>query len=389
MKIHRVKEGEELAEIAKKYEISEERIYENNTGLEKGLCTGRELLIMRPTRTYIAKAGDTPSSVAKRFGIRKHTLLMNNPSLLTNGMSAGREYAIRYPTPPLGSAAANGYFFADTELSKLEHILPYLTYLTVGNCKITEGSLSRLFSPSSAVQATTDSGKVPLMRVFDGGTGEFYTDKKKRLRLAEELVALALADGFRGITLSSFNSARNFTAEFAEFLIELRKSMIGCDLILFMETDESLPAEISDLADGAVFMYSKHGVKNPPSFQDGERRILNEFADKTESSKSMLYFPSDAFSDGNYIPYDKAFSHISDKSIIEHDEESGLCRFSHKKGTAVFASLENTKAKLELCSELGFMGAAFDIKSVPREYLLMWSALFAPVHYRLPYSFPM
>ncbi len=388
MQIHRVKSGESLRDIAANYEITEDRIRENNSTIIT-LPEGRELLILRPTRTYIAKSGDTPRGIASRFGIKTHELQAINPSILSEGIVRGREYAVKYPVRLLGTAAANGYFYKGTKKASLIQMMPYLTYITIGAYKLSpDGMPMRLFDPSECVRRAKDESKVTLMRVYDGTPGEFFKSKEKRHRLAEELIALATSGGFSGITLSSYKSQRKYEAELAEFLMELRRGMIGCDLILFTECDENTPLFVSELSDGSVFMYEKCSLENPPSFSDGEERALEQYSDKAESSKAMLYLNSHAAWGGNYVSASELDTLNVGGGKIEFDADTLLCCISKGEGKLVFESLENTKAKLVLLSRLGFSGIAFDIDGIRREELMLFSSLFSPVHYSMPYSMP-
>ena len=84
MKIHIVKQGENTADIAKKYGISERILKIANEIDEKcNIIEGEELLILTPTRTYTAKAGDDLVRVALRFGQPAGALRGLNPHIIT------------------------------------------------------------------------------------------------------------------------------------------------------------------------------------------------------------------------------------------------------------------------------------------------------------------
>ena len=53
----------------------------------------------------------------------------------------------------------------------------------------------------------------------------------------------------------------------------------------------------------------------------------------------------------------------------------------HKKREIVYESLENTRAKLELVSELGFMGISFDIGRVCISDLMIAAGMFDVISY--------
>lgn len=388
MKIHKVRENETLKDIAKNYETSVERILENNGLKSERLAIGQELLILKPTRTYVAKGDDTAAAIACRFGTKLQTLMANNPMLRAQNLKDGRELAIKYQTPTFGAAAANGYFYKGTLLGRLKQLIPYVTYLTVSAYKLDGGRLTRLFDPRAAVRLAKENGKVVLMRVYDVTGGEVLCDKKARGELIDALISAASVGGFGGITLSAHRAARECPSEFSEFLVEMRRSMIGCDMILFTETNSELSEDVSELADGSVFMYGKCELENPPSFDDGERRVLADFSERAETSKALLYINTDALCNGRYVPYSEAIdTAVQYGCEIKSDDKTLLSHYDLKEKQVRFESLENTKAKLELVSELGFMGAAFDIRTVCAEHLMMLGAMFAPVHYQIPFSY--
>ena len=102
MKIHRVKRGESIYDIAKDYGVSAQKIVEDNAVLyPERLIVGEELLILTPTRTYTARKGDTLSSVSLRFHVKESDLLMKNPFLLgRRELNEGEVLSLKSDTPP-------------------------------------------------------------------------------------------------------------------------------------------------------------------------------------------------------------------------------------------------------------------------------------------------
>lgn len=95
---HKVRRGENLASIAKKYKISVAEIKQANNMKNSKIRVGRNLLIpikVKPkkssgkkpakVKTYVAKIGDNVASVARRYGISQDNLRKWN-SLKPNGM---------------------------------------------------------------------------------------------------------------------------------------------------------------------------------------------------------------------------------------------------------------------------------------------------------------
>lgn len=388
MQIHRTKKGETAEAVAKEYETTKERIEENNS-LDYGIAAGRELLILKPTRTYVARAEDTLRDLARRFRVKEEELLLNNPSLLSDAPLAGRELAIKYAEPTRASVATNGYYFKSTGTERLKAVLPFVTYLTVSAYRLCERGLERIFDPRAAVRMGKEGGKVVLMRVYDGTDGEVYTREQSRSELIETLIGTAGSGGYAGITLSAHTAAKNRKDDLTKFIVELRRSMIGSGLILFTEVDEDTPRDVSELADGSVFMYEKAHLAEPPSFENGERAVLEAFSSEAESSKVFIDLPCEGYVGGSSAPLKDVFRAVrSDGGCITANESTLISGYSASVGEIRYNSLENIKARLDLAYELGFMGLSFDIGAVPTEYLMMIFSLFTPVHFYSPFSLP-
>ncbi len=393
MQIHTLKPNETINDIAKEYGTTEERIRENNDAAKYSQAGG-ELLILTPTRAYRFKSTDTLEAVACRFGVSVASLSLKNPKTAREKSLSGCELAVKYPFPSHGCAAANGYVYSSTSEKKIRFALPYITYLTVCAYRINGGKLERVFDPKRAVRLTKESGKIPLLRIYDGTDGVHYSDKDARKRLIEKMVAVAISGGFAGITLCAYEGARQVPDDFLEFLVEARRMMIGSDLVLFVETDETLPTEICELADGGVFMQGLYDQAGQEIGTCRERKTLEKFQNDTETSKVFIDISADAYVNGNPASYLDALA-LAKKygEKIETDENTLISKFTYNdkgvKREALFSSLKKTKATLDLVSELGFMGISFDVEKVPTEHLMMFSTMFAPAHYHSPFSLPM
>ena len=190
-----------------------------------------------------------------------------------------------------------------------------------------------------------------------------------------ELIKLAMGGGYKGIVLDACrlsDSAKEFTA----FLMILRRMMIGCDLILITEVDESSPLEFSEYADGSVMYYPKYAMDEPAGFDRGERAVLCDFACKGESSRTFIDLPSLARHGGEYVS--EALRHARRRGTsIRQNESTLLSHISDRRqGEYVFSSLRNIKLLLELTGELDYMGICFDIMRTPLSHLMMYSAMF-------------
>ena len=361
MKIHTVREGESLSDIAKEYGIDEDILRINNEIPEGECATGEELLILTPTRTYTIKRGDSTERLSLRFGVRRRDLLAMNPWICTEGLVPSRRVALSYGEPKLGMAAAHGFLYNGYTPDGLARRLPYLTYVSVG-CAVSNGrELRKLFDPRDAVGLVRSADKIPLLRIFDKDAVHRSAEDGKKF--SESIINAAISGGYKGITLSGELSE--------EYLVDLRGKMIGCDLILFTELDTYAPSYFNEYADGSVLSYTEGAGSSETNF-------YKEFATDAESSKSFIELPSFASFDGGFMKRGDAvcMARRSGANMVPNEDGTNLS-FKHKKcGTVSLPSLSSVKAILDIIHEYGYMGVSFDIMRTPLPYLMMYNASF-------------
>ncbi len=393
MQIHTVKPGDTIYQIAKDYDTSVAKICENN-GIENKnqLSVGRELLIVRPTRTYTVKRGDTLSGIAMRFGIKLKDLITANPKHIGNDkLEIGEVLSIRTDKKKYGTSVSNGYFYQGCTKEKLMMALPFLTYVTVASVISGDSGLEELFDDRDIINTVKEHGRIPLMRIYETGSCDKYTEKDKREDFIERIIDTAKRKGYSGIVLCAFAAAEKSPHRFSEFIMALRKRMIGCDLVLFTEIDENSPASISDLSDGSIFIYDNLMMENPPDFKNGQYAIMNDFSAKADSSKVFIDIPSLAYNGGKYIAYDDALKMCyKNGAEIKNDPDALISGFKYRSGgsehSVRFESMKNIEAKLDAISELGFMGISFDIMRTPASTLMMYGALYKILSCQIYYS---
>lgn len=379
MRIHEVLENETLTDIAKKYGIFEEDLRKLNGIYDEECTAGEELLIITPTRTHTAKHGDTIERLCLRYRVRKNDLLALNPTIKCNRLEVGQRVALKYDERTHGMAATNGCIYKGTSLSELEESLPYMTYATFSSVCADKTGFKRIFDEGELLERVKKENKIPLLKIYDSYSERY--EKGDVDGFCKNIIELAKNRGYKGITLNS--TAHNASAEnYSRFLIDLKKSMIGEDLILITECDENSPKEYSDIGDGAVFSYSKLWCEPMPSFADGERRAITDFACDAESIKSFIELSAFArLGDGSIEIENAKKMARKEKSLVSHDKSARTLFFDSAKGKCTYPSLQNIKAVLELLSEYGFMGISFDVSRTPSVYLAMYNAMFKTIGY--------
>ena len=380
MRIHIKKADENISDIAEGYGVVEENLRRINEIYEGDAAEGEELLILMPTRSYTVRHGDSIDRIALRFGVRRQDLLLQNPWISDKNLRAGERITVKSSERAGGMAVANGYFYEGCSEEALRRALPFLTYVTFGSAVADRNRISRSFDDSRQVALSNQEKKIPLVRVYDRYT-ERYKSGEDLTAFAEGLIELARGGGYKGIVLDAC-SLTGSAEEFLSFLMILRKLMIGCDLILITEINEESPIEFSEYADGSVIYYPKYAMNNPAHFENGERRVLSDFACRGESAKTFIDLPSCAAYGGKYMPYGDAMQTARRGGYkIEHNENTLLSHFrDRKQGECVYTSLSNIKATLDLAREFDYMGICFDIMRTPLCHLMMYGAMFK-THY--------
>ncbi len=383
MRIHRVKEGECLSNVAACYGV-DGRFIEICNEIHNGerLSCGEELLILTPTRTYKARYGDSLARVSLRFGVPAGELHRMNPHISGDELREGEIVAVRRDERPYGIGAANGIYYKGCSMEKLRRAMHFCTYITVGSGIYDGERCYESFDGGEIVRLALDNGKLPLIRVYDKSDGSFCDDKDKRKRYIDGLIFLAMGGGYRGILLAR----RDFRAGYEEFLVELRGRMIGLDLILISEISAESPMGISDFSDGAVLSCDKCFSEEcaDVSFEDFEGRMLTDFANKGEATKTFLEMPTFAVSkNGEFLDTADALHLARGRgAVTEKSEIAEICSFADKRyGSLRYNSLNGIKRRLDLGAELGYMGISFDIGRCPLPYLLTYDALFKSVGY--------
>ncbi|MFT4144951.1 MAG: LysM peptidoglycan-binding domain-containing protein [Mobilitalea sp.] len=144
MKIHVVQAGETLEMIAGIYKIPSERlILENGITNPHNLVEGQTIVIIDALITHTAKEEEPLPLVATMYGVTVMHLLRNNPNLSgRNVLLPNETIVIQYDTNIKRSTMISGFAHPFIRRDVLRKTLPYLTYLTIFDYKLTpEGEL--------------------------------------------------------------------------------------------------------------------------------------------------------------------------------------------------------------------------------------------------------
>ena len=372
MIIHTVQSGENILSIAKKYDITPSKLLEiNDIHYKNSLQRGQQLLILIPTKSYTSHVNDTIIGVCRRFDIKKNTLYCNNPALKGRSfLHAGTELTIKYDTPTNGNISINGYVNKGIFFEKFKTVLPYLTYVTFAcdNC----------LNLNKMLKEANDQNKITLMKLqWDDLYKEYVMNESE---FKNKLLSIKSA-GFSGISISSCQNDFDKTKK-EEFLLYVRKQMLGLEMLIFQESDITLN-DNEDISDGIVALYNKPYCISQNNSVSNESFLLEEYSKRYDTGKSFIEIPSCGYRSG--IPINsKDIENISIKSKAEYvnciEDQISYLHLSESDDKIFFESLENLKAKLKYIYELGFMGIMLDVESVPISTVMLIYSMFAGIN---------
>lgn len=226
MTIHVVKSGETITTIADQYQIDVDRlIIDNGLTHPDQLAIGQTIVIIHPLETYTIQEGDTLLGIAQKHEISYQQLLRNNPYLSDREyIYPGETVVIRYETDISQSVEFSGYAYPFISKDILRKTLPYLTYLTVFNYRITaEGELVDI-DDEEIVRMALAYEVIPVMMVStvsELGVGSFevssivLNNEELQDKLIENIVRTAKTKGYYGVnhTLQYFRVANKSQME--------------------------------------------------------------------------------------------------------------------------------------------------------------------------------
>lgn len=161
MIIHVVQSGETIDSISEYYNIPVDRlILENGITNPDNLAIGQTIVINQPEILYTVKSGDTLESIARQYNTTPMEILRNNTDLADREyLYPGETLVISYQTNKTATFSTIGYLFSYIEKTVLKKTLPFLTYLSIFNYRITEDG--------EIVYTADDREIVDLARIYD------------------------------------------------------------------------------------------------------------------------------------------------------------------------------------------------------------------------------
>ncbi len=371
MIIRRANGSESIYDVAAEYCISPHYLMTVAGVGSRPLAKGREVIIPLPSRTAVARAGDTVDALAHRFDVKAEDIYALNPEIWLSGRVYPSEYVVlRLAEPKIGVAAVNGQIYGGITRERVRRALPYLNTLTISAGRASGGRIRSDGSLMRFAEMARSAGVQPILRIYidemPKGAWEDFT---------RGAVMLAKSRGFSGIALGGVS---RLGEDAASFTLSVRRGLLESGLSLSVEGELSRECRYTEYADTAVMTLDKLQLSPIPSFDELERRTIEGVAENGDVSNMLLDLPSFALSDGEFVGRDEAVSSLDLRGAeLLHDDEKRIMTVRRGRKSALCESVENTLWRIRLCTEGGYLGFSVDIARVPFSELFMLYAVTA------------
>jgi spore germination protein len=163
--IHVVKSGESLYSISRLYNVSPNKVAEDNE-LENPsrLVVGQTLVILEGVRKHTVASGQTFYSIAVAYGLTISELAAANPQVANPSLIyPGQVLNIPSSTRKLGTIEVNGYTFPNINMEVLRKTLPNLTYLSIFSHEVKEDGTLTAINDTPLIEAAREAKVAPLL----------------------------------------------------------------------------------------------------------------------------------------------------------------------------------------------------------------------------------
>lgn len=237
MIIYTVKKGDSPSGIARQYGISPEQlIAENGIADPRRLVVGQTLVIGEPLVSYRVRSGDTVYSIARRFGTTPNALYRNNPSL--GGLDALVPGTVLTVVPGESvyttQKESGGYVYTNVSDEVLKKTLPYLTSLTIFTYGIREdGSLIDI-EDEHIIELARVYGVAPVMHLSTlNENGGFSSSLAERIfendeveeKLLDEVERVMQSRRYEALDVDFEYIDGRYAEDYADFIEALRERL--------------------------------------------------------------------------------------------------------------------------------------------------------------------
>ncbi len=309
MDIHVVQQGDTIDSIAKAYGVTASQlIIENGITNINNLVIGQTIVIAYPNKTYIVQAGDTLNSIADNNGISLMQLLRNNPVLYEREfIYPGETLAISYET--IQECTTNGFAYPFVKEEVLKRTLPYLTFLSVFNYRVTEkGSIMTYGDDTNIIQLSKTYGTIPILMISSLSTlgeanptvlYEILLNNEYQNYLITNVINIMEEKGFQGVNLLISLLNESNQQIYTDFINNIQNQISSKGFLLFITINPQIKVTedettflrldyepIRQLCYRLTFLQYYWGVNTDPPAPVTSITALRSFMDYIESITS-------------------------------------------------------------------------------------------------------
>jgi spore germination protein len=400
--IHVVKPGESLYSISRLYNVSFNKIAEDNELVDPSrLVIGQTLVILGGVRRHRVVQAQSFYTIAATYGLTISELIAANPQILNPSLIyPGQILNIPSSTRKLGTIEVNGYTFANISSSVLEKTLPYLTYLSIFSYEVKVDGTLRAIDDATLIAAARQAKVAPLLvitNLLPGGgfssdlAHEILSSDKLQDTLLNNVLQTLKAKNYYGVDIDFeyvypydkqlYNS---FLKKAVEKLRPLGYSVTTALAPKLSADQKGLLYEAHDypvhgkLASHVILMTYEWGYTAGPPMAvaplNAVRRVLEYAVTAIPSSKILMGIPNYGYDwTLPYKPGTRAttVSNVGAVNIaaregaeIKYDQASQAPYFNYyddngKQHVVWFEDARSIKAKLQLVNELRLSGISY------------------------------
>lgn len=268
MLIHIVNRGEMLWQIAEYYQADINTIIEINGLINPNLLlAGQSLLVPTSGVTYTVRYGDTLWGIANRLGVPFQELLYTNRILNPNLIYPGVLLTIPQRAKPGIEVNAHTYVYGINDISILEGMMDYLTYLTPFSYLIQEDGSLFPINDDLSIQFSISNNVIPMMSIsnisFDNRDEEIanivLNDSDIIQKLLDNIIDIMLEKGYEGLNVN-FKNVFPRDREALNNFLQLASSKLHEENFFI---SSSLPPKYGEAERGAFYDshdYEAHGL---------------------------------------------------------------------------------------------------------------------------------
>lgn len=233
MILYTVQSGDNLYQIAKKYQTDIEAIVQaNGIKREETLIIGQSLIIPVNTMIYVVQKGDSLYAISQKYHTTIAKLLDDNPYIVPPYiLYPGQQIMVQNEIDQKRPLTINGYLFPKTNVDYFVPNAAALTYGSVFGYHIHEEGKLLPLDDSSMIENLKKHDIAPIMTVTNTTEkGSFSTplasavleNKSRRAQLAKEILSTMQKKGYTGVNIDfEYVSPKN-KEDYVAFLRELK-----------------------------------------------------------------------------------------------------------------------------------------------------------------------